>query len=174
MHRLIQILLPVAAATLAACSSIATNVDYDESVDFSGLQSYAWIEPPNDSENGSPLVYRRVVNTVNAALKSRGFAVNASSPDFQVAAHLASQSEVKVVDWGYRHYGGYGAWGARDVSVHHYDTGSLVIDIVATETNQVVWRGTATKTINPDASPGEITETVSKAVQMILDQFPPK
>ena len=174
MSRTTTTLLLILAALFAACSSISTNFDYDEKADFSGLSSYDWIEPPEGS-NHSPLVYNRVVNSVNEKLAARGYTRVTEQPDFLVAAHLGSKNMLRVVDWGYNYHPNYyyRGVGSRDLEVREYEEGSVVLDIIDGSTKELLWRGTARKTVDPDASPQQITKTVDEAVEKLLQSFPP-
>jgi hypothetical protein len=49
------------------------------------------------------------------------------------------------------------------------DTGTLAVDIYDTMAKKLVWTGTAQKTIDPKRRP----EQVQKAVQELLNRFPP-
>lgn len=174
MNRLTTLLL-LALALLAACSSISTNFDYDQEADFGAFSSYDWIAPPEGS-NASPLVYNRVVKAVDEEFAARGYTRDTEQPDFLIAAHLGSQSKLSVVDWGYTYhssYHDYGGVGRRDLDVREYEEGTLVLDIVRGEGKDLVWRGTARKTIDQSATPNQITKTVNEAVMKLLKGFPP-
>lgn len=162
----------LALGTLPGCSGISVSHDYDEEVDFSGLEAYAWIEPPAGA-GAHELSYRRVVSSADAVLAAKGFRLDPDAPDFLVAAHLGTERKVRVTDWGYGYRHGPGAVGVHDVDVDEYEEGTLVLDLVLADTKNLVWRGTARATVDETATPEERSERIQKAVERLLEPFPP-
>jgi len=162
-------LLPL--ALLFACSSVSTNYDYDTSYDFAKLKTYRWADIPSKSD-ANPLVIQRVGAAVEGQLKAKGYAPAEGAPDFLVAAYVGKRTRIQVTDTGYR-YGPRGAWYGGGVDVYEYEEGSLVVDIVDARTKQLVWRGTATSILDPDATPEERTERINEAVAKMFKDFPP-
>ena len=102
-----------------------------------------------------------------------GITAELRTADFLVSVHVTSQERVQVTDWGYS-YGRHGAWyGSRDLDVYTYDEGSLVIDVVDPTRRALIWRGTASRVVEPDWSPDEREKVVREAVQALLEHFPP-
>jgi len=162
---------------LVGCAPISTNFDYDVSWDFESLKTYQLLSPPVDSAVNS-LSRDRVRNAINSELIARGYNEVDTDPDFQVAYHVGSQDKIQVSDWGYG-YGGrgsyYGYGGRRSaVDVYQYQEGSLIVDIVDTDTHKLIWRGTARKVLDTNPTPEQRTATVNAAVAKILADFPPK
>ena len=57
---------------VAGCSGISTNSDWDETFDFSGLSTYAWMD--QGVEGGvSEIMLRRMYVAVDDDLASKGF-----------------------------------------------------------------------------------------------------
>ncbi len=168
-----MIRIPFAAAGLAllcACSSLDTSIDYDTKADFSHLSNYAWIETGDASLTG-----RRIQTAVDAALGRRGYALASEAPSFLVAAHIGRQDRVQVTDWGYSYPRYGGAWyGAGDLDVYTYQEGSLVLDVIDAKTRELMWRGTATRVIDPGWTAEERDKIVAEAVEALLEHFPPK
>jgi len=161
---------------LVGCAPISTNFDYDVNWDYDSLKTYQLLTPPANSEVNS-LSRDRVTNAINSELIARGYDKVSENPDFLVAYHVGSQHKIEVSDWGYA-YGGrgsyYGYGGRRTaVEVYQYQEGSLIIDIVDTETHKLIWRGTARKVLDTNPTPEERTATVNAAVAKILEAFPP-
>ena len=52
--------------------------------------------------------------------------------------------------------------------------GTLIVDLVDATSMELVWRGTATDTFKPDATPAEKEEALSRAIAKMLEGFPPK
>jgi len=163
----------LAATTLlvAACSSVATNYDYDTSYDFTKLKTYAWARAVGQPE-ASPLVLERIRAAVDAELGKRGYTRVGKEADFLVATFAGRQSRIQVTDWGYR-YGPPGYWYHGGIDVYQYEEGTLILDVVDGKSKRLVWRGTATSTIDPSATPEKRTEKINAAVAKVLERFPP-
>lgn len=167
--KLTWICAAIVLAVMPACSSLATSFDYDTSHEFGAPKSYAWIEKQDNS-----IGMRRVRESVDKQLAARGFTQTESKPDFQIAAHLGTQEKLHVVDWGYS-YPQRGYWhGSRDIDVYQYEEGSLVLDVIDPTKSELVWRGTASKAVDPSWTPEEREVEVREAVQALLAEFPPK
>ena len=52
-------------------------------------------------------------------------------------------------------------------------TGQLGLDMYNPTEKQLVWRGTATKTLDPKAKPEKREKNLRKAVAKLLKNFPP-
>jgi len=153
------------AATRAPAQSIQT--DYDRAFDFSRLKAYAFAAQarrPNDPLAANPLNDRRVHEALDAELGARGYTVDSTGKhDFLVAYQAATRTRVGVQDWGY----GPGRWGSRRIDVNEYTEGTLVVDVVDAASKQLVWRGSATGTIQPK----EADKKIRKAVAKLMEQF---
>jgi Domain of unknown function (DUF4136) len=60
-------------------------------------------------------------------------------------------------------------WGSWLVYV-----GQLDLSMYDSRTKQLVWRGTASKTLDPKAKPEKKQENINKVVKKLLKDFPPK
>jgi hypothetical protein len=153
--------------------------EFDPAVDFSRYATFGWLprpastsaEPlsPLDSELGQ----RRMRAAVERALVGKGL-TRADTPDLLVAVHRTIQDRVEVTDWGYGDPG-YD-WEGRDVEAYTYRQGTLILDLVDAGTKELVWRGSATTTLDETAvsSPGELEREMNEVVARILETFPPE
>jgi len=183
---------------MASCATVSVNTDYDSSADFSKLKTYQWAsEGPSktgDSRiDGNTLLQNRIKNAVDADLTLKGFKkATMGTPDFLLNYHVSAKDKTDVQSFGPTYYGGsyygnhYGYAGGRHdfagsypmhgssgVTTYHYTEGTLLIDIIDPSTKHLIWRGTGTKIVNPDASSEQKRQTVNDAVQKILTTFPP-
>ena len=157
---------------LLGCSSVSTNYDYDMSYDFAKLKSYRWAEIASRAES-NPLVVQRVSAAVDAQLKAKGYTPAGGQADFLLMAHVGRQDRIQVTDWGWG-YGPRAAWYGGGVDVYQYEEGSLIVDVADARTQQLVWRGSATSIIDPNATPEERTERINEAVAKMFEEFPPE
>jgi hypothetical protein len=75
-------------------------------------------------------------------------------------------------------YGTGGGWGwgggMATATQSTINVGSLVLDMYDPSTKQLVWTGTATKTIDPSSKQTKNEERLNKAMAKLLKDFPPK
>lgn len=143
------------------------QTDYDRSYDFSGLKAYDFAEQvrrPNDPLAVNPMNDRRVQAALDSQLVAQGYTRDRSGKqDFFVAYHAATQNRVDVQEWGY----GPGRLRSRRIDVNQYTQGTLIVDVVDAASKQLVWRGSATGTIEPK----EADKKIKKAVAKLMEQF---
>ena len=153
------------APVSAPAQSIQT--DYDRSFDFSRLKTYDFAEQtrrPNDPLAANSMNDRRVRAALDSQLVAHGYTRDTSGkPDFLVAYHAGTRNQVDVREWGY----GPGRWRDRRIDVTRSTEGTLLVDVVDAASKQLVWRGTATGTIEPK----DADKKVKKAVAKLMEQF---
>jgi hypothetical protein len=165
-------LLVLAAAAFVGCSTITTTVDYDRSEDFSKYRTYGWIGTGNLRND---LVEKRIVAAVDQQLAAKGL-TKSDSPDVLVAVHgrLSKETQITAYNtgWGY----GYrrGGMGVTTATAKDVPVGTLILDFVDGKDKDLVFRGTATSTIDGSASPEDRDKKIQEAVQKILENYPPK
>ena len=171
---------------LASCSTTKISSDYDPAVDFATLKSYAWMERPNPNEAPSiadnTLLRNRIERSVDAVLSAKGLSkVPRAEADFLISQHIGIQQKLQVdtTQYGYGYGFGYGAWGGpiggynSQTTVSQYDEGTLMLDFVNPESNNLIWRGTGQSRVRKTSNPQEREKLIRAVVDKILTQFPP-
>lgn len=162
----------ILAATACSSSTLSTSADYDRSVNFSKYRTFSYLDVQHLHDE---LVGRRVHQALTDALQARGLQENNISPDLWFAPHvrLTRETEIHAYDTGW----GYGwRWrrpGRTVATVEQIPVGTLIVDLVDATRMELVWRGTATATFGPDATPAEKEEALSRAIAKMLAAFPP-
>jgi hypothetical protein len=159
----------IAAVTLAMTLSGAASeaqtirVQWDRKVDFSGFQSFSWIE-------GTAAVDAQVdqilIETIENELSIRGIFPDEAEPDLHVAYHASAREEFQV-QGGYRR-----DWqDSGGVTVDSHLAGTLVVDLVDARENRIVWRAIATATVT--GNPKKARARIPSVVQKMFADFPP-
>ena len=158
------------------------RVGYDKSVDFSKYKTYAWTEPAMPPTR--PLLYQTVVGTVDGELRSKGLQRTEKNGDLTLIGAggidfaLAFSSGTPVLST----YSGppptlngtvwTGAEGSGNLMPAVPD-GTLELQFVDRNTNQVIWSGIVTQTLDIERKEKSL-KRASKAVVKLLAKFPPK
>jgi hypothetical protein len=166
-------------AVLTGCSSLSVKYDYDQDANWAKYRTYGWMENPqrNTDPTGpladTPLLRQRIQNSVNLVMADRRI-TSSNDPDLLVIYHIGSQEKIQVTDWGYRYSDYYWGYGGRQIDVYQFTEGSLVIDLVDAETQNLVWRGTGTGVVDQaQKSPEEMQDRANNVINKIMKSFPP-
>jgi hypothetical protein len=163
-------------ASLAGCSGLTVNSDYDPDTNFTDYQSWAWIVPSDSSKQRlrDPLVERRVVRAIEDQLEAKGYQkATTGTPDFLVNFYASSQQKVDVSTY-YTGWGYYGWYGGTSVDVRQWEEGTLVIDVIDFDTQALSWRGWAKGAVERSLSTDQITQRVNDVIGKVMDRFPPQ
>lgn len=180
MRRIAATLLAVA---LGACGGgISVNSDYVEGTDFVPYRTWDYMPNQGSTANAASnqLVDQRLRAAVERTLGEKGFRRDTSDPDFYVGYQLILDNETTYetvndywgTGWGYGGMYGGGMTSSRTREIN-YTVGTLVVDFFDADERQLIWRGTAEGTIEPQNTPAERQAQADNAVRAILDQFPP-
>jgi Domain of unknown function (DUF4136) len=183
-----SILLAIALLVGGVTASMAQDVryDYDKDKDFSKFKSYKWVTIKG-ADQPDELTGKRVMMSVDAELATKGLTkTDSDTADLYLAYQTAIGTEKQFTSyntgWGYGPgwgAGWYGAGGAMSSSTTYGSTstvyvGQLDLSMYDPATKQLVWRGVASKTLDPKAKPEKKEKNIGKAVQKLLKNFPPK
>ena len=155
------------------CNTIAVVVDYDRQNDFSKYKSYKYIKQKGTkitSKFQNDMNRKRFAEAIESELSQKGFNRISDTPaDFKVVYHLRLEQKLDVSSYGYRYLPAYGITETY-VQTKVYQQGSVIIDIIEANKNQLVWRGSAEGVLNENSDADEIIKDV---VKQILESFPP-
>jgi Domain of unknown function (DUF4136) len=167
-------IVPIATliVVMVGCATTSVNYDYDKEYDFSTFKTYEWMTMPQNVRTDEFLM-KRVKSALNRELNAKGITKASANPDFLVALHGSRESRVQVTDWGYS-YGPFGRRiGESRIDVIQHEQGTLLVDFVEAKTKQMVWRGIASRVLEPDLAPQEKERLINEAVIEMMMNFPP-
>ena len=182
-------LLLLFAVTAGFAKSVKS--DYQKNFDFSQLRTFTFKtdRAAEDPLNTNTLESGRIQSALAAQLETNGFTQATENPDFVVAFYSRTKQKTQVQSVGGfgprigprfgfgRGFGwGYGVpYRARwrygfgpDIWTTNYTQGCVMADIIDARTNQLVWRGRVTDTVN---GIGQSEKQVDQAAKDIVSQF---
>jgi hypothetical protein len=161
--------------TLSAFQMAAQDVKTNAmpGVDFSKFHTYKWV-PIEGASHPNQIVDQEIKQSVDSQLASKGLTkTDGDRADlyvgYQVAVAQDKQWNAYGTGGGFRWGGGMGTATQSTINV-----GSLVLDMYDPTTKQLVWTGTATKTLDPSSKQEKNEEHLNKAMAKLLKNFPPK
>jgi len=154
-----------------AAQDIKTN--YMPGTDFSKYHTYKWVSI-NNTEQVDPIVVQQIKDAIDSQLTSKGMTkTDADTADMYVGIQTSIQQQQQ-----WNAYGMGGGWrfggGMATATSSTLQIGTLGVDFYDPTTKQLIWRGQATKTLNPSKNAQTNQNRVNQAVAKLLKSFPPK
>ncbi len=171
------------ALMLALCAAgtlIAQDVryDFDPGTDFSKYKTYRWVQHP-DSLKLDQLTLTQLGAAFDAELSKKGLQKSTGdSSDLVFVYQIATQEEKTLTaftsGWGagpgWRYGGGMATTTATTSTITN---GAIALDMYDAASKKMIWRGVATKTIDPGAKPDKRRKNMAKAAEKMLKNYPP-
>jgi hypothetical protein len=154
----------------AAAFAQDVQFDYDRSANFSSYKTYQWIDY-KAVVPGDQLLDLDIKRAVDAQLAGKGLRRVESSGDLLVGYQAGVSQEKEFDSLGGR--GPWGAWGNGRITTATIDIGKLVVGLFDSTTKQLVWRGSASQTLNINRDPDKNYRTLEKAMAKLFKNYPP-
>lgn len=167
--------------TVLVCLGVAAfgqevQFDYDRSANFSAYTTYQWVDY-REVPVGDQLLDRDIKRAVDAQLAGKGLRRVESGGDLLVGYQTAVSQEKQFdsLGWGGPHaWGPWGLGGSSRVTSSSIDVGKLVIGLFDPATKQLVWRGSASKTLDIKKDPDKNYRNLEKAMARLFRNYPPR
>ena len=163
---LVVTLLVVTAGTLAAQD---VRYNFMPGADFSKYRTYKWVN--TGDAHPDQIMDAQIKQAVDSQLASKGMTkTDDDKADLYIGYQTSVNQERQWDAWGSRAFGmGTGSWTSSTISV-----GTLVLDMYDPGTKQLVWTGSATKTIDPSSNHEKNMKNLDKSMAKLLKNYPPK
>jgi len=175
MNRIAFFRLGMTSAFALVTCLLATGQDvhhnYMPGTDFSKYHTYKWVSVEGGA-HPNQIVDAEIKQAVDSQMASKGFTkTDSDKADLYVGYQVAVDQEKQWNAWGTgRGFGG----GMGSATQSTISVGSLVVDMYDPTSKQLVWTGTATKSIDPSSNQEKNEKNLNKAMQKLLKDFPPK
>jgi Domain of unknown function (DUF4136) len=166
-----RFLVLVGLALLASAAVSAQDVKYNfmPGTDFSKYHTYKWVDLP-ENVHPNEIVSQEIKQAVGNTLASKGLTqATGNTADVYVGYQCSIDQERQLNAWGMRGIGG----GMGSLTTSTISNGTLAVDFYDPTSKNLIWRGTATKTLNPSGNQQKDMEKLNKSVAKLLKNFPP-
>lgn len=180
-NQLISLSFFSAVVVLVCTTALAQQVRYNflQGTDFSKYKTYRW-EKLEELEYPTDDVDQKIRHSIDAILTSRGLTRVEEGDSDLLAIYQATVSKQR--EWNayragadYWDYGGWYGWGGGRPRARTYiNVGTLSLDFYDVALKRQVWRGEASKTLNPPKDPMKLQAKIDKAMRRLLKNFPPQ
>ncbi len=159
-----------ACAALAVAQDVKYN--YMPGTDFSKFKTYKWVDVKGGN-HPDQLINDQIKQAIDSQLAAKALSKTDSDQadlyvDYQVAVNQEKQWDAIGYGGRYTRMGGTGTMTSSTINI-----GTLVVDMYDVASKKQVWRGDATKTLNPSKDPAKNQENLQKAVAKLLKNYPP-
>ena len=153
---------------VSACvSNTPITSNYEKNRDFSSYKNYKLLKHEDDFAYG---VYPKHQQYIEKAIQREMMVIGYSlsqKPDLLVA-YFVKEKLVQEADYNYQGY--YRKWGfPLWKNVVEYKEGTLIVDIIDNNNQQVIWHGAFNRKISEDTN--DVEENINKIVQRLFEQF---
>jgi len=170
--RLVGVALGVLLSS--ACATMQVNSFVERGADVTRYRTYTWASPDAQATgdprlDNNPFFRERIQAQVERRLGGRGFEKSSATipADLTVHYHASVAQEVNANGLGQPNVQ------CSDCAPYVYDAGTIVVDLVDTRTNRLVWRGWAEGSIDGAIDDQTFMERrIDEAVERIMERLP--
>jgi hypothetical protein len=181
------VLFALMSLTVGAVGVVAQDIryDFDKDQDFSKYKTYEWV-PIKGADQPDDLTAKQITGAIDAVLAKKGLTkTDSDTADLYIGYQTAIGTEKQYTSyntgWGYGPgWGGgwYGYNGGMSTTTTYGSTstvyvGQLDLSMYDRTQKELVWRGVATKTLDPKAKPDKKQKNINKAAEKLLKNYPP-
>ena len=179
----------VSTLLLSACSSVRILSDYDRTASFGDYTTFN-LADPKPWEGEEPLINELNRNRVRKAIYEQMRLRNyeeSNDPDLVVNIYVKVEEKTRATTtyhrpyfpyygwyWYYGHWRYYQYWGPGwvypETTITEYKEGTLIVDLVDTQKEQLVWHGVATGTMQENVK--DLEGKIYDVVRKMFDKYP--
>ena len=150
------ILIFITFLMLVTCRGLGQDVNYevDTNADFSKFKTYKWVSLENPAAPIDNLTDEQIKAAVDATLAKKGLVKSTGD----TADLLIGYQSKELITEEIPQFPGYNQ---KLPTIYH---GDLAIDMYAPASRHLVWRGVATKTLDPNANAEKRQKNLDKAI----------
>ena len=175
---LVHALLGTVVTLCMAAPVLAQDVSYNAmpGADFAKFKTYKWVAI-DGAEKPDQIVDQQIKQAVDTQLAAKGLTKSTGdTADLLVGYQVAVNQEREWNSYGTGMGVGYGyrmGGGMTTATSSTINIGTLGVDIYDSAVKQLVWRGSATKTLDTKVNPEKRQKNIDKAVTKLLKNYPP-
>jgi hypothetical protein len=166
------LLMLVGLTLLAGAAVSAQDVRYNfmPGTDFAKYHTYKWV-PIEGGSHPNQIADAQIKSSVDSQLAAKGLTkTDSDNADLLIGYQVSVDKEKQwnAYSMGGARFGGMGSATSSTIS-----NGSLVLDMYDPTSKQLVWTGTATKTLDPSSNQEKNQKNLDKAMAKLLKNYPP-
>jgi hypothetical protein len=147
------------------------HYNYVQGTDFYQYKTYKLVEV--GAQHPNQIVDGQIKQAIELQLAAKGLTrTDNEDSDLYITYQIAVNEQRQ---WNAYGMGGGWGWGGgmATATSSTIDIGTLVIDIYDVKAKKLIWRGDATKTLDPSKNPQKNLERLQKGIAKLLKHYPP-
>jgi Domain of unknown function (DUF4136) len=170
-----------AALVLGATAAGAQDVTFNAmpNTDWAKFKSYKWVKIEG-AQYPDDITDAQIKSAIDTQLAAKGLTKTEGEADLYVGYQVAVDKEKEWTaygmgggpGWGWGPGYGYGG-GMTTATSSTIHIGTLGLDMYDPAAKHLVWRGSASKTLDPKAKPEKRQKNLQKAMAKMLKNYPP-
>jgi Domain of unknown function (DUF4136) len=172
---LVQFVILIGIILITCGSVLAQDVSYNfaQGTDYSKFKTYKWVNIPG-GEIPNQLLDQQIKQSIDSQLAAKGFIkTDAETADLFVGYQVSISQQQQWNAYGMGGMGWRMGGGMATATSTTIQIGTLGFDVYDQSGKQLIWRGSATKTLNPPKDPEKKQRNLDNAVAKLLKNFPP-
>jgi hypothetical protein len=176
MKRAVTVAAIVLALISVGASKYKAHVDFDTSVDFSTIRTFAYYDTIETSvADDAPPVHEMIRLLIVRHLKKSGLQEVESDPDVYVTYHTDPNQAMRMNTTLYQyHYSANWFWSpywGSGMDVASYTQGTLIVDLWKPDTQELIWRGTVIGVVPDNPTPEKAQKVIEQAIDAIAKEW---
>jgi hypothetical protein len=159
---------------MVSCSNVTVRHSADPSVDFSDFNTWDWtegpaLEPEYRLADDPDRIDRRIKDSIGSELRAKGFEKAESGPDLLVLYFGGGglREDASATEMGYV------SWNQESIEKQSFKKGTLIVDVIDSETMRLVWRGYAEKAFDRNPDNDQLERAIEEVISKMFEDFPP-
>ncbi|MEG9435138.1 DUF4136 domain-containing protein [Edaphobacter sp. HDX4] len=174
---LTKFVMVIAVLSIASIAAMGQEVRYNfmPGANFASYHTYRWVTTRGRSQPNQ-IVDAEIKQSVDSQLAAKGLTkTDSDKADLEISYQVGIDHERQ---WNGSGSGAGPFWGAGigmgSATSSAVANGNLVLDMYDPVTKQLMWTGTATKTLDPSSNEEKNLKSLNKAMRKLLKNYPPK
>lgn len=173
-----SVLISVFALAITGCASNVIT-DYDSGAVFATYESWNFVPVRDGSEGYVSLDGSRIRNAIEREMAHENLQKLAvEEADLLVAWQIVTEERLQRVGSGFGFGLGFGSgnfgWGiSTQPPIEKVEEGKLVVELVDSETGQVVWRAASRRYLQESQSAESRQKLIDQIVTDMFEEYPP-
>ena len=166
------------AVVMTGCASTVVT-DYDSAAVFGNYNSWSYAPKDKEGQQYTSLDGSRINSAIEREMKREALRrVDAEEADLFVTWQIVTEERLERGGSGFGFGLGFGSgnfgWGiTAPPPIEKVEEGKLVVELVDTNTKQVVWRAASRRYLNDDQSSETRQELIDEIVADMFEKYPP-
>ena len=168
-HLLFILFLPL----LFGCTKDVVT-DYNAAVNYNKFKTYQFV--PFSTPQAMTLDGSRIEDAIATQLYAKGLTATSDNPDLLVRHSIVEQSDFQSYGTSFGFGYGYRNMGiaySTPTQIREYRYGKIVVELIDTKTNNVVWRATSQRKLTESMTPSSRKAFIDTQVNEMFKEYPP-